>query len=228
MCHNSTHGKNVGFRQSAFYLERLAGVSLIEGFGGWLQHFVDTNGRADLPCYNPHNLQARALVCNGSQPMDSHHFSPNVTLSRALASMCAVSVLGVVELYHESLCLLRTAITRELPAVCACDGGTEETHHRSSQHTFVTHGLGTSSDLFDALPPTVLQQIDRLTVVDRALYAAGFSRVLYDIARIESTHGRQFLCTGRTRTLLDDPRLQYLQMAEARAVLEARLPKAPR
>jgi hypothetical protein len=74
MCRYSAHGERVGFRRTALYW-RLANRTKIEGFETWIDAYLE-DPTLITGCFNPHNMQTRALVCSNPNVMGSHQYLP--------------------------------------------------------------------------------------------------------------------------------------------------------
>ena len=198
--------------------------SAVDGFEAWLDHFLAEDGRRGLGeegafgCYNPHNMQARALTCHKqprSNPASDSLHRPSLAasltppLESALLTLSRlVDLAGVVEMYAETWCLLEMRLSGRLPrrceADCAASEGIEDaaTSSGSDGHAHVTHGVPPHD--WRQLPARVVRKIDNLTAVDAPLYAAAASGFLAAIADAEATSGKTILCAARRRAFLAD------------------------
>jgi len=175
-----------------------------DGFETWLDHFLEANGTAALGsagaynCYNPWNMQARALACG---PNGDSHRPTDVRWLRPAAGAAMetldhkVDVVGLVELYAESWCLVEAKTSGRLPPECSCGAETRKERH-------VSHGVPAHD--WRAFSPSVARKVDDLTRVDAAVYAAAVSRFFADVARVERTFKRTILCPGRRAAFLED------------------------
>ena len=198
--------------------------SAVDGFEAWLDHFLAEDGRRGLGeegafgCYNPHNMQARALTCHKqprSNPASDSLHRPSLAasltppLESALLTLSRlVDLAGVVEMYAETWCLLEMRLTGRLPRRCEADCAASEdiedaaTSSGSDGHAHVTHGVPPHD--WRQLPTRVVRKIDSLTAVDAPLYAAAASGFLAAIADAEATSGKTILCAARRRAFLAD------------------------
>lgn len=222
-----------------------------DGLEVWLKHFLDPawtyDGAGDWDCYNPSNMQARALSCGAKfindtaagaeffaahayerrrlsrsrsassasrsrrlsaeewvrNSLKSHHTNahhvrrdgvgPSPPLDVAAAGLDAADGVGITELYHESVCVLRYRIEATLPAGCACSSTVASTH--------VHDDRGVPKHSIDDVAPSVLALVDDLTRVDASLYLLGLDRVLGDIAKLETCAQTTIICPEKWATL---------------------------
>merc|ERR1711862_871901 len=123
-----------------------------EGFSRWVEHFLQGDWRghgSDFQCYNPYNLEARALTCNRTKFGASHHLAPdqpqNPQLSKAASGLREIDVLIVTDLFVESACILFYRLKGSLPKSCDCRAehfgiGIELPHamHKLPKHSLAT------------------------------------------------------------------------------------------
>lgn len=210
------------------------------------------DGGGDWDCYNPSNMMARALTCGDGAPAaavgarrrlggdewtrDSlgasrsnvHHVrrrgvGPSPDLALAVATLGRFDMVGLTELYHESLCLLRFRLEGALPDGCDC-ASAEAAEHAHDDKGVPRHSLDDFAD-------GVLGVVDALTAVDAALYVRGLDRVLRDLADLERCARRTVVCPARWADLARET----ANVPGARAVVDrwrptsrARAVKAPR
>ena len=74
MCRYSGHGERVGFRRSALY-HQITNQTKIAGFDIWINAYLKDR-TLKTGCYNPYNLQTRALVCTRTEVMGSYQYFP--------------------------------------------------------------------------------------------------------------------------------------------------------
>ena len=210
-------------------------------FDKWLNHFLlDQNHEENYKCYHPANFQTRYLESNVSaahgvlnRPNDTTRFEGN--FKRASLTYWDQDFVAVVELHHESLCLLYHRLGPDAPekarqylnAQCVCpkplntEGNLKEVH-------VVHHANGHRKELRN-LPVHTLQKIQKLTTVDRRLYLLALKQILVEIAWLESDQGlgRRVLCNDALEKL--EPELLYLNVnilqlyEDAKAMMHERL-----
>ena len=195
--------------------------------GGWRDGFLaDADARkSDRArvdgCLHPENLQTRTMACADDAATGSCHFvgADAPDLDTAAENLRAADVVGVLEFYHESTCLLFAAYadSGRVPAFCACDAEHKATHrvhsydHVQIRHNSAQAGANLSSDL----PPRVAALADDLTALDRGLYVLALARFLADVAALEGASGTRVLC----RPAVDRAAAQLAYLPEAAALL---------
>lgn len=106
-----------------------------------------------------------------------------------------VEVLGVMELYRETLCLVHYRASGRLPEWCAC--GSDATV--AKKHTHVTHGIKPRRG-GDELQPATAAGIDSLTrTADAhhvAVYAGAVRHLLAELRTVEELTGTRVLCNA--------------------------------
>ena len=105
-------------------------------FVEWLDYFLHSDWSPDgvrlirddpyndYGCYNPWNMQTRAMTCSGRSELHHlHNVAARVppTKDVGLARVDSAEFVGIAELYDESWCLLQFQLSRKLPAACTCD-----------------------------------------------------------------------------------------------------------
>ena len=195
-------------------------------FRSWLSHF--TNGwstdKGDWNCYNPHNMQARALTCNerdghnsplstGASPTtltampqssSVHHLWSDSPTDRApdivdsVNSLKDMHFVGVLELYEESWCMLQYQLNGKLPDFgCSCDEYDQlEVAHDS-------HGVPQTHQPIEDKTNSVLAAVDSLTEIDAQLWRHAISRLLKNLKAVQSATGRELYCEERLKTKLN-------------------------
>ena len=135
----------------------------------------------DYGCYNPWNMQTRAMTCSGRSEL--HHLHNRATRlpptkDVGLARVDSAEFVGIAELYDESWCLLQFQLSRKLPAVCTCDVGSPCTLGHSSndgprlaecdsQHARKRHAVPPHESA-SSLGDSVTKKLDTLSVAVRA------------------------------------------------------------
>ena len=162
-------------------------VSVPQSDGQPLLNLSTGDTRADFRCYNPNNMQTRALACPVGAWLAPHwcfqsrqcaDWRSPPPLSVALRSLEQARFVGLVEHYAASLCLLHHRVV----------GGerfrAERVRRAVTNQSRITHGVGVPHDAV-ALDHATLALIDRLTGTDRQLYVAAKSRFL---AELDASH----------------------------------------
>lgn len=194
----------------------------------WLSHFnpgswQPSNG--DWHCVHPSSLQARAFTCaqaprggaSARHVMNPDFATPPIRPtggSGEVDAMKSLDVVGVAELFHESVCLITlTAKVRPPPAHCNC-----RLHPPARNASAKTHakppaarstGVGAwEAGVMAAMPADILQRIDGLTANDARLYLAASTRLVASLRQMEETlHAEGYA----NFTLLCDDRLASYQ-----------------
>ena len=161
---------------------------------------------ADFSCYNPYNMQTRAMACPHGAWQGPHWcYTPHRTcnerpppLELALRSLSEGRVVGLVEEYNASLCLLHLVAARDGNATVGTPPPLGNTTFQASRvravlarASKVTHGVPPHSSA--SLPPATLALVDQLTTADRQLYAAAVARFHREVAGTpceDFLHGR--------------------------------------
>tara|TARA_B110001452_G_scaffold212960_1_gene183641 strand:- start:1737 stop:3062 length:1326 start_codon:yes stop_codon:yes gene_type:complete len=189
------------------------GGSRAAGLGAWLSHHASVDRsvlrterkEAELSygCYDPFNLQTRALTCSSDRMFASHR-GPVGTAQAALSNALATGVvLGVVELYRASLCAILFRVSQTLLDGCRCGAGgsapaaplglTKETHGmKETAHTLPVH----------ALAPGLLAAMDNVTALDREVFSAVALRAIDDMRDVERSASARIVCADELRVLL--------------------------
>lgn len=142
-------------------------------------------------CHDPRNLQVTRFantdeheVC-GSQGVNRH---ANLTL--AMLNMQDTDFMGIMEAYHESLCLLHVKALGQVPPDCHCE---DKETFRNYKHVAVdTHG--TAEHHLDDIPNNVLREARYVTFQDRMLYRQAVYRFTQEVRKVEAEHGVKILC----------------------------------
>jgi hypothetical protein len=173
--------------------------TMVSDFERWIEHFSAGESTNDYNCYNPWNMQTRALSCHGrggNQPffgegIDAHHsYGHSPDLASAERHLGEFAHIGLVEFYHESLCLLRYRVSSTLDASCECGGPAQ-------MHKHVTHGVPAHDDI--ELTDHAVDLIDEMTAMDMKLYAKAVDRFLSEIKSVESESGKKIICDAKMK-----------------------------
>lgn len=177
----------------------------------WLDHFeygkwkLENGSYAD-PSYNPRNLQTRVLA--NLQRNDNCH-SEKVFVERtdkelffkslldAMENLSKLNLVGLTELYPESICLLVHIVADSLPDYCGkCNAETGNIVNHAESH--VTHGVKAPTEKdFDR---NTIHKIDQLTSNDRALYAYGVREFCRAVITFQRETGiKRLICPKRVQ-----------------------------
>mmetsp|Transcript_4540 Transcript_4540/g.10920 ORF Transcript_4540/g.10920 Transcript_4540/m.10920 type:complete len:434 (-) Transcript_4540:50-1351(-) len=232
MCKYSDWGRNMT-NGTAFPRSGTAETDDERDFEAFLDHFLPLGGEGtvdEYKCYHPANYQSRHLDVRGVKkphgvrdlPHDEYRFEPN--LNHSLSVYRDQDFVPVVELFHESSCLLYhrlgprapARVLRYLDQRCRCpqpeirEGGEDVLELVHITH----HALGHRQDLQN-LPQSILDKVAILTRVDRELYLVALGEILAEVAWLESPAGlgRRVLCDEAIEKL--EPELAYLDRSFA-------------
>lgn len=197
-------------------------------FDEWLDYFLDSgwspdgvryvrdDAYNDYGCYNPWNMQTRAMTCSGRSELHHlHNLATRVppTKDVGLARVENAEFVGIAELYDESWCLLQFQLSRKLPAVCTCDVGSPCTLGHSSQdgvrlaecssqHARRRHAVPPHQKA-NSLDEITTRKLDTLSVADHELYLAAMTRVLFHLRALETHTNVKLICAGRLLQLME-------------------------
>ncbi len=157
------------------------------GFKTWIRHFA-TGADGDFGCYDPQDMQARYVTCSCERTCAHHIIKPRPTPARAAAGLAALDVVGVMEHFDASACLVIEAAGVDLPDACFCDTPASFTGGRYH----VAHGVAHHSPL--DLDQETLAAVDALTALDRHLINAARRRFARRVLEVEARLGRRILC----------------------------------
>lgn len=203
------------------------------GLNKWLDHFLKespshelhlVNGEdEDFRCYNPWNLQSRYLTRGRPRFMErnpkyaylrylpAHHaYSADDRVSspvKAAAHLENLAWVGIVQLFHESLCLLEFQFNGKLPGACNCSAP----QSRADEEAHETHHVP-SHDARN-LSEKTQRKIDRLSAIDAAVYSHALALVLKRVQKLESAQGSRIICANKLHGLRLE--LEYLPSAVA-------------
>lgn len=132
-----------------------------------------------------------------------------VTLADAMVGFKHIGFIGIVEMYHETLCLLawqlvpalNTPITKpvlETRTQCRCDAGglaTVKTAGAAPETPRVVHHDG-GHVAFEALniSTAMREKVDLLTGTDRQLFVLAFKDFAKRVLQVEAQLGYRFAC----------------------------------
>ena len=181
------------------------------GFKAWVQHFAAASDprlemrrvhgqmkmaypQIDFGCYDPRNMQARYATCTCERNCAHHLVSPKPTKARAAAGLAALDVVGLIEHFDASVCLVMDAAGIELPDACFCDSNASlaaEVVNKPPERYHIAHGVHRHSP--DDLDAATLRTVDALTALDRHVYKAARKIFFRDVSGVEARLGRKML-----------------------------------
>eukprot|EP00316_Scyphosphaera_apsteinii_P023702 CAMPEP_0119335286 /NCGR_PEP_ID=MMETSP1333-20130426/89222_1 /TAXON_ID=418940 /ORGANISM="Scyphosphaera apsteinii, Strain RCC1455" /LENGTH=334 /DNA_ID=CAMNT_0007345795 /DNA_START=258 /DNA_END=1262 /DNA_ORIENTATION=- len=168
----------------------------------WYEPPFDCVAPLDFNGYNPHNMQARHLLCTHRPAFAGHHVFADTGLepdaAAAVSAMRRLDWVGLVELFSESLCVFRARWTGVVPADCQCSQQGQGPLAKSAKGN-PHHGSGDRHGPGDELlsDPMHVAMIDAMTTVDVILYRAAATRLLESIRRLEKASGVTIACPSR-------------------------------
>ena len=134
MCRYSGHGERVGFRRSALY-HQITNQTKIAGFDIWINAYLKDH-TLNTGCYNPYNLQTRALVCTRTEVMGSYQYFPVDSNSLQAAKEMLLSrntIVGFANDLPSFVCrVLCTVGSMQQCCTSSSLGVDSETHHLPS------------------------------------------------------------------------------------------------
>jgi len=144
-------------------------------------------------CYNPVDLQSHRMSCE--RP---HSYTKESDDIAAIRNMQAAYFLGLVEAYHESLCLLYAKVHGgTVPEWCDCKNSAQ--WRRTSWSHSISHGAAHLNE--SDVGPEILADVDALTAKDQLLYAAAVRRFVQEVREIEVKSGTTILCEATAHKL---------------------------
>lgn len=177
-------------------------MSFYSGLHAWVAHYASNLSRPvpEYGCYNPRNMQSRALTCQQPDIFASHSEAGHALPSsdEAIAQAARIDVLGVTELFAESLCVLHFTVRGMLPSHCACAGRSGAAiatdHQRPTAFLHAPTLTSGEGNELQGLPAETASLIDSITREDARLYSKAFSMVLQRIQQVEASTGVRILC----------------------------------
>tara|TARA_B110001452_G_scaffold265562_1_gene270459 strand:+ start:1155 stop:2159 length:1005 start_codon:yes stop_codon:yes gene_type:complete len=210
-----------------------SGAQLASHFDQWVRHFSPawTPEQGNFDCYTPWDFETRYLSCGmpgAPDPMADHHGKlrnrsrGNVMDSRQprdesialkmLNTFAEHGVVGVTELFDESLCLVRYKMSGALPPSCACDAPPSTAPHGVHDNRGVpAHSL---ADVWNS----TLTLVDEITSIDAQVYVTGLAILLSELAALSRKLNVQLICEGR----LDKVRAAVAYIPQADVLLHDR------
>lgn len=189
----------------------------VEGFDLWVT-FFDTKiwGRlytGDFGTYNPINMQTRFLVCH----VDGHHM-PRISLEKTLddvmpsiqeakKNLNTIELVGLTEFYPTFMCMFIFRTLHKLPSRCDCEN--RKKTNSSLQTHVATHGIPRHS--WASLPDSIIQAVDKLTILDKQLYEEGVKIFLDEVKYVEKHTKTQILCPENVNDIMSTT-LKYMDL----------------
>ena len=182
-------GKRHGLKGQAKY-------SLAESFSAWINEWHENPrwGNYDIYedqefCYCPYNMQSSRLACNSDKTAKYCHESANIEIAKQ--NLQKATVVGILEAYHESVCLFSARLLGSLPEHCDCESTSWNAYSETniSHHDQIDEPYGGINDM----PQDTIQKVDDMTKEDRLLYQAAVQRFIKDIKEVELHFGKRIL-----------------------------------
>lgn len=187
-------------------------ASRVDGLAGWLRHHrsidhsqnrtMAQHAVASFRCFDPHDMQTRALTCDRECEYASHRGAVG-SAQQALRHALSPGVsLGVVELYRASFCALLFRVTGTLHPGCGC-GRNASAPQNPIGLAREMHGLPETAVALPvrSLPQHLLEDIDNLTARDRHVYAAAARRAVKGMREVEARSGTRIVCADEVEAL---------------------------
>jgi hypothetical protein len=169
-------------------------ANVTDGFEAWVRHFSEPDYEGDFQCYNPRNMQSRALLCT----KDSHHVEadvPEPTTTESLSVLKTAFMVGITGYYQESMCLFLFKKEGKLRPFCDCKSPAA---WATFTQTHETHSVPKHS--VSELAPAVQTLVDAVTRVDRLLYKKGLARFRNELKLVYKTTGVRVMCPKKPAT----------------------------
>lgn len=156
MCRYSDYGKTTRAKQLWDKND-----SMYEGFDKWVSWFVKNKNNDYKGCYNPYNLQTRALSCKHKKPHD-HTRRDFYNSTYALENLQSLKYgFGISDEYSKSVCLFLHKFGRRIPKWCKC--GNSKPKHVHMNHNVPKHSV-------EDIPAKTLSKVKKLVGHDQDLY----------------------------------------------------------
>lgn len=195
----------------------------LAGLDGFLRHYLDagTLPTERFGCYDPRDMQARALTCSDPRNWATHRLqqpgaNDAAAAVAAVGSTASLQLVGLTEFFHESICLVIDRLGRPLPSMCDCASPNATTMRR--QHVRYTHGVPRIEQPERRLSNATRQLVAALTRADERVYAAGVERMVRDLVDLEARTATRVLCDSALRRLPDAIVRQHASLAARRAL----------
>ncbi|CAE7758412.1 unnamed protein product [Symbiodinium pilosum] len=173
------------------------------GLDEWVHHFTNLKNTSVLGfepdskewaravshnCYNPWNMQSRYLASTWDHYVPFSELQPDIEAARK--SLQGVQVVGVPELYVESLCLVHLETHGHLPKSCTCGQQGPLAQISTESHYVPNH---TISDL----PDNLLAEMAKLVQVDAQIYVDALNRFEAAVRLASDRTGIKMFCEDR-------------------------------
>ncbi|CAK8992415.1 unnamed protein product [Durusdinium trenchii] len=145
-------------------------------------------------CNDPRDMMSRFLTC-----VNPVGHPPSINASDAIQQMKNSTATGLLEAYHESICLYAVELTGSLPSHCNCE---DAAAWSSFNETHITHDH-TYNDTIEDYNQAVLEDVDAISSADRQLYRAGVQLFIHEMEKLESTFQVKVLCDEQREMLLE-------------------------
>lgn len=168
----------------------------VDGFRRWVHHFVAHPDTAEtFKCYHPLNYQSQYFTLDWrDHPSNERVKVPNQ--QQALQNMLGLGAIGILEFFSESVCLIYSHIDGGRPRIdqlgCRCtEDGRDPIAFLDPPH--VSHHRQGKRHDYD-FEPGLMQMVDELTKVDRAVYRQALAVFFCRMRAFEAWLGRRVLC----------------------------------
>ncbi|CAE7206022.1 unnamed protein product [Symbiodinium sp. CCMP2456] len=173
------------------------------GLYNWVRHFTDLKNESvqGFPpdskewaravshnCYNPWNMQSRYLASVWDHYVPFDELQPDIKVARQ--GLQSVQVVGVPELYVESLCLVHLETHGHLPEGRACGQQGPIEQISTESHYVPNHSIS-------ELPDDLLAEMSKLVRVDAQIYVDALNRFELAARQAADRTGIQMFCDDR-------------------------------
>ena len=208
-CRYSRWGKWLQQKFPGFRSSYVDNMSDIAGMTKWTDHFLRhawapfaQPDAIDYHCYDPRDMQTRALTCRSNATFASHA-APAKWRGDASAAVRNAQAPGIIltltELYRASVCHVHWQLQQRLPQGCACADVAAVAANQTMGLVRVTHGIPHLE--VDELPSALVEQIDRLTATDAVVYAVLARKALGAMRDAERDANTSFVCADELQKL---------------------------
>ena len=173
------------------------------GLKAWLEHCLSASTTSPVcppclsstlangyNCYNPWNMQSRFFTdCRPYPGLQAFKSDMKPNLTRAKHNLEMLHMIGISDLYVESLCLLNFTFKGMLPETCACGHGNGVIETQVSHET---HGVQQHS--VADIDVEVLSLMDQMTKGDAQLFAFGLNHFETALRQAEDMTGVKVIC----------------------------------
>ena len=179
--------------------------NLAESFDAWINEWHENPRWGDYDiydddefCYCPYNMQSSRLACNSKKTAKYCH--KNADFAIAMQNLKSATIIGVVEAYHESVCLFSARLTGSLPEHCDCESAAWNAY----LETHVSHREDAAAEAYGSIKDVPTDVIHKLTTWRKRIGSctrqpcAGFTE---DIKEVELRFGKRILCNSELQRL---------------------------